>query len=186
MSGKVKPCPACGKEVAKSAKICPHCGKKLKMGLFLKIIIGLAVLGVIGVIFAPSEEEQAQRLASTLENIVNAQAANISSTGELDSIFSLMSKYTDIQRENKEKEITGKIVQWTLPVYDVNKNGDKYYRVQTSSGNHVGAFLSIYPRSNEEKQYIEGLQTGNMISFKGKIIGTTMRNIDIAPAILVK
>ena len=98
-----------------------------------------------------------------------------------------MSKHTDIQRENKEKEITGKIVQWSLPVYEVNKPNDKYYRIQTSGSNHVGTFVKIYPRNNEEKQYIEELQTGNIISFKGKIIGTTtMRNIDIAPAILMK
>jgi len=186
MSEKVKPCPACGKEVAKSVKVCPHCGKQLKTGLFVKIITGIIILIVIGVIFGPSEEEQAQKLALTLEKLANAQIANISSKGELNDIFSLMSKHTDIQRENKEKEITGKIVQWSLPVYEVNKLNDKYYRVQTNLGKHVGAFLKIYPRNNEEKQYIEGLQTGNMISFKGKIIGTTLRHIDIAPAILLK
>ena len=41
------------------------------------------------------------------------------------------SKYTDLQREKKEKEIIGKIVQWKLPVYEVNKS-DENYQIQVS------------------------------------------------------
>ena len=183
---KVKDCPACGKEVAKSAKVCPHCGKKLKTGLFVKILLGLIVIGVLGAIFGPSKEEKAQQLSATLANMANAQAANISASGELSELFSLGSKNTDIQRDNMEKEIKGKIVEWSLPVYEVKKRDENIYRVQTKSGTrYVGAFLTLYARSSDEASYIESLQTGSMITFKGKIGGTTMRNIDIDPAILV-
>jgi len=183
---KVKECPACGKEVAKSAKVCPHCGKKLKTGLFVKLLLGLIVLGVLGAIFGPTTEEKAHQLSATLDSISNAQAANISASGEISEVFSLGSKNTDIQRDNMEKEIKGKIIQWSLPVYEVKKRDENKYRIQTKSGTrYVGAFLTLHARNSEESAYIESLQTGNMISFKGKINGTTMRNIDIEPAVLV-
>lgn len=191
MAKKLKECPSCGKEVAKSAKVCPHCGKKLKMGWFLKGIIGIIALVVIGVLLSPSEEEKAKELTATLDKIAESQAADIPPTGELAATFKLDSKYTDLQREKAEKEITGKIVQWTLPVFEVGKSGEGY-RVQTSGDQAimggtpmVGAFIIVYPRNDNERTYIENLKTGDRIKFKGKITGTTMRNIDIEPAILV-
>lgn len=187
MSSALKNCPACNKEVSKSAKICPHCGKKLKTGLFIKILAGLIVLMVIGVIIAPSEEEKAQQLASALDGIAKAQAEDISPSGTLRDLFSFGSKYTDIQRDNAEKEMKGKIVQWTLPVYEVSKLDEDRYRVQTqSNGTYVDTFIKLYTRNAEERAYMEGLQTDDPISFKGRIVGTSMRSIDIEPAILIK
>lgn len=183
---KVKNCPDCDKEVSKSAKKCPHCGKKLKTGIFVKIILGIIILVILSAIFGPSKEEKAQQLLSTLDNITNAQAANISPSGDINELFSYNSKNTDIQRDNKEKEIKGRIVQWSLPVYEVKKRSENLYRIQTKGNTrYVGVFLTLHARNSDESAYIESLQTGNMISFKGKIEGTTMRNIDIAPAVLV-
>jgi hypothetical protein len=184
---KLKACPACGKEVAASAKSCPHCGKKLKMGLWPRIGLALLIFGVLTVIFGPSEEEQAAALATELSSLRSASAASISPRGELAEAFVFGSDYTDIQRENMEAELIGKVVQWRLPVYEVSKQGDNRYRVQTGDGGgYVGTFLVIHTASPEEKAYVEGLKTGDAVSIKGKITGTTMRNIDIDPAILVR
>ena len=183
---KVKECPACTKEVAKSAKVCPHCGKTLKTGLFVKLLTVLIVLGVLGAIFGPSNEEKAQKLSEKLDGIANAEVANISPSGEISEMFNMLSKNTDIQRDNMENKIKGKIVQWSLPVYEINKLDENKYRIQTdASARYVGAFLTLHSRTSEERAYIESLQTGNIISFKGKIKGTTMRYIDIDPVVLM-
>jgi len=183
---KVKQCPDCQKEISKSAKICPHCGKKLKMGLFLKMLIVVVAVTVLAIVFAPTEEEKEQQLLTVLETIDNAQPDALSPSGDLSELFSFNSKNTDIQRDNKKKEINGKIVQWSLPIYEVKKRATNTYRVQTiASSRHVGTFLTLYARDENEVAYIEGLQTDNILSFKGKIIGTTMRYIDIRPAVLV-
>jgi len=191
MPKKLKACPVCTQEVAKSAKLCPHCGKKLKMGWFLKGIIGIVGLIIIVAVLSPSKEEKFQQLTSTLEIIANAQPENISPTSELAAIFKMDSKYTDIQRDKAEKEIIGKVIQWKLPVYEVNKQGDGYI-IQTSGDDAimwgtpmVGAFIKVYPRNNNDVAYIENLKTDDWIECKGKIKGTTMRNIDIEPAILI-
>lgn len=180
-------CPACKKEVAKSAKLCPHCGKKLKMGFFSKLVIGIFILIAIGIIASPSKEDK----LAVLNKIANANAENIDPAGELANAFKLNSDFTDLQRDNIEKEIKGKIVQWSLPVYEVRKVGETY-RIQTSgeqaifSGKPiVGTFVTIHPKNDNEKTIIENLKTKDTITFKGVIAGTTMRNIDIDPAIII-
>ena len=191
MASKLKQCPACEKEVAKSAKVCPNCGKKLKMGFFKKALIFFGILIIIGVAFSPSEEELANKLDQTLSEIVSSQPSNISPTGEIAAIFKLDSKYTDLQRGDKENELRGQIVQWSLPVYEVRRTNNAY-RIQTSGDEalfggtpRVGAFITVYARNDTETKYIESLKTGDIINFKGRISGTTMRNIDVNPAIVI-
>jgi hypothetical protein len=62
---KLKPCKTCGKEVAKSAKKCPHCGQKLKMGFFMKALIGIAALIVIGIIASSGGGDDSTKTASS-------------------------------------------------------------------------------------------------------------------------
>ncbi|MEJ6570101.1 MAG: hypothetical protein QNL80_14655 [Akkermansiaceae bacterium] len=163
-------------------------------------LIALAVIGVIGVLtiggcvlmgglfvkgVSDAVESSNKETQDKIASLKSASPSSLSPSGDLESQFGLMSEYTDIQRENAKKEITGKIVQWTLEVYEVSKSSD-YYRIQTSGSNAVGTFISLYPQSDEESSYIESLKTGDTVTVKGYITGTTMRNVDIDPAILVK
>lgn len=141
---------------------------------------GLLVKGVSDVVEASAKETQDQIAA-----LHNASPSDLSPSGDLEAKFEIMSDYTDVQRDNTEKEITGKVVQWTLKVYEVRKSND-YYRITTSGPNQVGTFISLYPQSTDEFTYIESLKTGDRITVRGYITGVTMRNIDIEPAILVR
>ena len=182
---KLKQCKSCNHEVAKSAKVCPNCGQKLRMGFMMKMVIGFFGFIVLVMMMMPSAEEQA---AKAQEEIAEIEAATPDgpSAAELAPIFDRPSEFTDIQRENKEKELIGKVVQWTLPVYDVNASGSGY-RIQTKSTNSaVGTFLTVTPRDDSERARIEALKEDHRITVKGRITGTTMRNIDINPAILIK
>ena len=53
---------------------------------------------------------------SLLENEIPEQ---INPQGELGEMFSFGSTNTDIQRDNKINEIKGKVVSWSLPVFEV-------------------------------------------------------------------
>ena len=163
--------------------------------LVLYILLGIIIMGVASAILSaiisnnstPSKSGPNQ--PSDIEQIATVDPSKIEPYGELADIFNLMSKHTNIQRENMEKEIKGQIVVWQLPVYEVSKHGE-YYRVQTSAGSslsgmaRVGTFVYIKPRNEQEKMYIESIKTGDNITFKGKIDGVSMRNINIKPAIL--
>ena len=182
---KLVACKTCKKEVSSSTKVCPSCGAKLKMGLMMKGLLTIVVLGILGAIFGPSKEEQELQSQNKFQSFIDAPIDNISG-GELAPIFTYMSKATDIQRDNKEKEIKGKIVQWNVKVHEVRKSGDGY-KIQTSStSDMVGTFINIVPQNVEDKNFIEALKTDDFMTVKGKITGTTMRNIDLKPAMIIR
>ena len=163
-------------------------------------LIALAVVGVLGILiiggcalmgglFVKAVDDAIdasnKKTQEQIASLKSASPSSLSPTGDLMAKFKMFSEYTDIQRENAEKEIMGKIVQWTLEVYEVSKSSD-YYRIQTSGSDAVGTFISLYPQSDDDSSYIESLKTGDTITIKGYISGTTLRNLDIDPAILVK
>jgi len=183
MSSKLKNCKTCNNEIAKSAKVCPSCGAKLKMGFFTKGLIGLIGLIIIGVALAPSSED----IKLKLDTLASSQASELSSTGDLKDIFSFGSDYTDLQRDSKEKEILGSIVEWSLPVYEVTKSNDSYIiQTQTALESVVGTFIYLTPRNETDKNFIESVKTGELISFKGEISDVRMRMLVIKPAVLIQ
>ncbi|MEO7928116.1 MAG: lysozyme inhibitor LprI family protein [Gallionella sp.] len=160
-------------------------GKKL--GTWMLLV--WSVVACIGIIATSNKDkpgespQQTSNNSDKLANLALMPPVLLSPTGELAAIFNLMSNNTDLQRENRIKEIKGQVVEWTLPVYEVEKDGNDY-KVQTEAGDAVGTFIYISPRNDQDKVVIEGLKTGSQISIKGIIKDDFMRNLVIQPAIL--
>ena len=106
-------------------------------------------------------------------------------TGDLAEMFNLGSKNTDLQRDLKLQGMKNAIIVWTLPIYEIKRVGNNY-RVQTSaSKNYVGTFIELTAQNESEHQAMRTFNTGDNITIKGKLVGnTTMRNLDIKPAVL--
>lgn len=160
----------------------------------LAVIGGLLVLGIGGCVVLSGlfvagvsevAKDEAAKSKARLEALATASPSGLRPDGELERLFTLGSEHTDIQRENKEKEITGKIVEWTLSVYEVSRSGDGY-RVQTHGNNVVGTFTTIHPLSDSDRQKVEALKENDVITIRGYITGTSLRHIEIDPAILVR
>jgi len=153
--------------------------------------IGLLML-VIGVAMIAGKGDLKPK-TDPLTELASAQPGNLQPEGELSELFALGSKYTDLQRQNKSKEIIGQVVQWRLPVYEVSTS-DGGYKVQTQSSisiggygkDLIGTFIHITPREDEDRRIIEALKTDDLITFKGRIAGTSMRMLTIKPAILIR
>lgn len=188
---KLTLCKVCEKEVSKGASVCPHCGEKLKSGWLGKIfkysLVAILVVFIVAITASPSEEE----IAHELSLVESSKVDNIKPIGTLYDMFSYGSTYTDIQRENMEKELIGKIIQWTLPVYEVNKE-ESVYTIDTSDSilsfsnkNSIETRIKLYPKNEQEMLYIEKLKTGNKITIKGKITGVSMRVLEIDYARLI-
>ena len=195
MTSKLKPCPSCEKEVAKSAKVCPNCGKKLSMGCLLKTILLLIAIIIGGFIIiitvVPSKEDQENKHAQKLAAIASAPTANILPTGEIAEMLALGSEHTAVQIDAKADQLRGTIVQWSLPVFAVTRNKNSYL-IQTEGSEgifgdtpKVAAFVTLYARNDEEVSYIESLKKGSLLTFKGSIKGIKFLHIEIDPAILV-
>jgi uncharacterized protein YecT (DUF1311 family) len=154
-----------------------------KMTRWSVVVVGLvAVLAIMAIIGVGSQSKPA--VSAPLVQLEGEAVSELEPFGELSEMFALGSSNTKLQRENKLKEITGKVVHWDLPIYEVARAGNGY-KIQTESGNLVGAFVMISPRSEEERKLIGGLKTGDQLSFKGRITGSSLRSLNIEPAILV-
>jgi len=189
----LKPCPTCGKEVALSAPTCIHCGERLKKSWGKWIAVAFLIPIALAIFFSPSnspdsgatDPTSASHIPTTTEALDSATPEDISPAGEIATTFAWGGDHTDLQRENMEKKITGRIVQWTLPVYEVKRSGE-HYRIQTSGNTAlVGIFANVYARNTQEVALIEGIKTGDEVTIKGKITGTSLRNIELSPAVLV-
>lgn len=198
-------CRGCGKEIHETAVTCPHCGApqfnasadpvkkndKARKPMWVKVSIVILAYLVFAIGKSSYESYKLNHpgaSASTAQSdkfaeLFAATPSHLSPTGELSDMFNLMSENTDLQRKNKFKEIKGKVVEWTLPVYEVKQDGSGYV-IQTVAFPNVGAFVYVTARNEQDKSIIEGLKTGSRISFKGVIEDVTMRHLEINPAIL--
>lgn len=187
----MKVCPVCAGKVSTLTVKCPHCGKQLSKDWRVTVVLTVVTLVGVGYYLGPYSQKMRQERAALLDWLASAPASDLQPTGRLAQAFKLGSDNTDLQRENIEREITGQIVLWTLPVYEVSKRRDGY-RIQTSGDNAiffgeplVGVFATVYPRSERDDWTIAQLKTGMSVTFKGQITGTSVRYIEIDPAILV-
>lgn len=163
--------------------------------------IGIFLLGIISTLiflyflFSSSGTNVVPQrsMQDDISALINAPPSPLKPDGELAEIFTIGSDHTDLQRQLKLKEIIGKTVEWHLPVYEVRQSGSAYV-VQTShtlkgdlfGKKLVGTFIHITPRNESDRRLVEGLKTGSLISFRGTIVGASLRNLDIRPAVLVK
>lgn len=119
------------------------------------------------------------------DEIRDSEPAGISPRGIASKVFNLMSDYTDLQREELFSKIKNKIVDWTLPIYEVRKISNNNYEIVILPEKHVGCEVYINNPSEEELETLRTIKTGEYINFKGKISGlTATRSFIIRPAII--
>lgn len=177
------------------ANALPKPKKKLNgclLAAILAIIVIILALGGCFVLGGAAFMGGAKKEAEKLKALESETPSELQSTGELAELFNMGSDHTDLQRDNKEKEIKGKIVDWTLTVFEIKKPG-KFYRIQTKSNINLGgqagevaSFVEINARDQNDVSYIENLKTGDRFRFKGYIDGTFLRALEIKPAILIR
>jgi len=167
------------------------------MGVIGKIFLGGLIFfgGIIGLMIIGALFGEGERIASIQERLAQVSAATpeaIDRCGEIGKIFKLGSDYTNVQRENAENQLKGKIIEWILPVYEVSKYSS-YYRIQTSGDEAIfggkaclGTFLKVEQPDMQTASYVEQLKTGDKIKIKGRIAGTSMRNIEIEDIVFLK
>lgn len=159
-----------------------------------KVWLLWVLLGVSGLLAAFLQLEKPTKSATTpdpIAELTKTPTSELRPDGELADVFALGGSSTNLQRDNKLKEIRGQTVQWQLPVYEVSRANDGF-KVQTQSDikfgqigkNVIGAFIYLKPRNDEDRRAIEALKTGDVISFKGRIADISLRSLEIKPAIL--
>ena len=153
-------------------------------------VVGVVGVPVIGIVFylalSSFTSLKGPPTASNRGEVAGLSPSRLAPSGELARIFTFFSEYTDVQRDEKEGELKGIVVQWRLPVYNVSSGPSPFYRVQTQSKNDlVGTFCYVTPRNDDERKFLTTLKTGDYFTCKGIIDEVSMRSIVIRPAIVV-
>ncbi|NOJ40331.1 hypothetical protein [Bradyrhizobium australiense] len=147
-------------------------------------LVGVPVFAALIYTIFPKQSGVDGATVASDARLASENASDLAPTGELAEMFSFFSNSTQIQRDEKEREIKGKIVRWRLPVYNVSERHG-YYVVQTKSRpGLVSTFCYVRLSDDAAKQYVLSLKENDLITCKGQIAGTSMRSIEIRPAVL--
>lgn len=181
--------------ITSNALVPPKSDSGIELGAILVILITISY--IFQATYKPKNGSTLHTESAAESNPLTKLDAAVPSSdivpyGQLEEMFTLGSDFTDLQREIKFKEIKGKIVSWRLPVYDIHLSGEEYiiqtnshYKDDLSGIRLVGTFVHVTARNNDERRLIESLKTGDTFTFKGVIDDTSMRNLDIKPALLL-
>jgi hypothetical protein len=122
----------------------------------------------------------------TRQELISATASELGPSDPSVTAFGLFSHKTDAQKDAFAKEIVGKVVQWTLPAYDVSISSDEL-TVQTNvvDGRATAVCTVANPTATDEQNAAK-LSRGDLVTCKGVVKGAgTLGTIEIDPAIIV-
>jgi len=146
-----------------------------------------ALAGLTFLTIAMGSGEDPEERAASVDELKSGDPIDVD-VKELAQMFNMGSDFTDLQRDAKEKELDGKLVEWTLEVYEVDTAGEGCFKIQTSSTDDApGTFIKSCEADDDGIATLAPeLKTGDMISVKGIVDGTSMRNFNLDPAIVTK
>lgn len=98
----------------------PHSSKSW----LLWVLVGIS--GLLAVVLLLGKPTTIATAPDSIAELVKAQTSALRPDGELADVFAMGGSSTNLQRENKLKEIRGQTVQWQLPVYEVSRANDGY------------------------------------------------------------
>lgn len=113
---------------------------------------------------------------------------DISPRGKIAQILNPGSSYTDLQREDLLGQIKDHVVDWSLTVYEIKRNGsaDDFIVYTMGDSDSIGCIVYLEVFNEKQRNYVHSLKTGSRINIRGIITGeTSFRNLIIKPAILI-
>jgi len=171
-------CKVCGNQVSNKAKVCPHCGKRLKMAVWLKIVIAIVVLGVINALIVEigggTSTSPKNSHSETVENTV----VNEPSPEEIKNEFIATCKeydYKEISRNpnnylSQPCKFTGKVVQ----VLESGRNVD--LRINVTKGSYGLWDDTIYVEYKRENPNESRILEDDIITVYGLLNGLKTYN----------
>lgn len=115
---------------------------------------------------------------------MTGQPSSTSPPADLADALSFFSNLTQVKKDEIKDSYRGKLVQWTLPVWEVSKRDDKFV-IQTSGSEAIAIFCSVQPDSEAEAARVRELDAGDMVTCKGVVTGYTLGNVNLSPAMLI-
>lgn len=150
--------------------------------LFWIVVVGLGlpVFGsLLGLIL--SSFIDAQGASSPGREVLDETTSSTTPPDDLVNALSFFSGLTEVQKNEIKESYRGKLVAWTLPVWNVSQR-DEGFVIQTSSQGRIATFCRILPSDDNEAKRIRQLAAGDFITCKGIVSSYTLGNVNISPA----
>lgn len=172
-------------------------GKSLSSGariVFALVLMAIALMPSASQVTSNSvtvPATQSQQPLYGAQLLANAQPEDL--VADLAKAFWFGGGSTDLQRENAQEKIKGKIIQWSLLVFNIRRSEGDMYKVetkfQTEGHDAVDTSVTITPRHERDRQFLASLKIGDSFTFKGVIrsvhAAPAWRTLEIEPAILM-
>lgn len=123
----------------------------------------------------------------TKDDIIAATPSRLSASGFLSEVYSFESagSISDVQRNAITREITGKMVEWELTLFNTSEDPEGRYVLMSAGPDEAEVFCKIGETTEHEAAALGALRPGDRFTCKGPISGAFIRNIVIEPAVLV-
>ena len=149
--------------------------------------LGILVFGILGGIILSTFTSLGGRhdTAASTANIRHLVVSDLQPDGELAEAFSFFSSHTDVRRDELKRSMTGKLVSWYLPVFNVTDEGDGEFVIQTDGTDVVGTFCHVKVQTEGDRKRLLNIKSGDYVQCRGVIKGISFRNIVLDPAELL-
>lgn len=123
----------------------------------------------------------------TKDDIIAATPSRLRAGGFLSEIYSFESAgdISDVQRNAITHEITGKMVEWELTLFNTSEDPEGRFVLMSAGPNEAEVFCKIGETTADEAVALKALQPGDRFTCKGPISGAFIRNIVIEPAVFL-
>lgn len=130
-------------------------------------------------------------LAESLSALSVASPVQVDQAAVAEAL-ALNTRSTELQREALERQLVGNVVQWTVAVFEVTRDGDAYRILsqplpitESAATPLLRVLATVFPRSDQDRTAIEQLRTGDKIVVKGSVRSITLRTFaTLHPAVL--
>jgi hypothetical protein len=152
------------------------------------LILALALVGCTDSNDVPATTQHVAQLGSLADSTLNPMTPEA-----VAEAFALGSESTDLQRERIQKELIGNVVEWRIPVYEIEL-AEGTYKVTsqpfpTQSNRSVQllrAVVFISAQSDADEEFLQQTKTNDTISIRGTVQNIILRTVvSISPAIVV-
>jgi RNA polymerase subunit RPABC4/transcription elongation factor Spt4 len=163
----LKPCRECKKEISTDVVACPACGKKNPhgktstvawVGLFLVVLFGYAMCRSI-----VSDPHPPRVAASTPQPVSNI------SWSEIDAIYGMSSKTTELQKEAEWARFEGKRVRWSGRVTEVSDSLGQLTLQVRMNENTLTSDVLVRLRDSARSSAMQ-LRQGQRVTFEGTLV----------------
>ena len=164
MSNKIKQCKVCGKDIATSAKVCPYCGAKNKKPIYKRwwfiLLVVLIVLSIIGGLGETDTDTPTNTPAKVEEKEPEIEYTEYT----VDELIKDLEKNAASAKDKYD----GQYVELTGKLSSIDSDS-KYFGMLPSANGLWLESVTCYIKNKDQKERLKELESGDIITVKGKI-----------------